>query len=147
MADAHENGPLPAALFARVDESPDALFYREPRFALHVDDATVAALTELYREEVAPGARVLDLMSSWVSHLPGERPFARVAGLGMNEAELAANPRLDEHCVRDLNADPALPWIDAGSTQFCVPSPSSTWCGRWRCSPRPRACSRRPAGS
>jgi len=113
MADAHENGPLPAALFARVDESPDALFYREPRFALHVDDATVAALTELYREEVAPGARVLDLMSSWVSHLPGERPFARVAELGMNEAELAANPRLDEHCVRDLNADPALPWPDA----------------------------------
>jgi SAM-dependent methyltransferase len=113
MADARGESSLPAELFARVDESPDALFYREPRFALHVDDATIAALRELYREQLAPGARVLDLMSSWVSHLPGEIRFARVAGLGMNAAELAANPRLDERCVRDLNADPALPWPDA----------------------------------
>ena len=104
---------LPAALFERVDESPDALFYREPRFALHVDDATIAALTALYREELAAGAKVLDLMSSWVSHLPAELELTRVAGLGMNAAELAANPRLDERCVRDLNAEPALPWPDA----------------------------------
>jgi len=113
MAGEPGEGSLPAALFERVDESPDALFYREPRFALHVDDATIAALTALYREELAPDARVLDLMSSWVSHLPGELQLARVAGLGMNAAELGANPRLDERCVRDLNAEPALPWPDA----------------------------------
>ncbi len=59
------------------------------------------------------GARVLDLMSSWVSHLPPEVRYARVAGLGMNAPELAANPRLDERRVHDLNADPALPWPDA----------------------------------
>jgi SAM-dependent methyltransferase len=105
--------PLPRALFARDDESADALFYREPRFALHVDDATIAALTQLYREELRAELRVLDLMSSWVSHLPAERRFARVAGLGMNAAELAANPQLDERVVRDLNADPTLPWPDA----------------------------------
>jgi hypothetical protein len=35
-------------------------------------------------------------MSSWVSHLPADVAFARVAGLGMNRDELAANPRLTE---------------------------------------------------
>jgi len=52
-------------------------------------------------------------MSSWVSHLPEDVAYGRVAGLGMNAAELAANPRLTERCVRDLNAAPALPWPDA----------------------------------
>ncbi len=104
--------PLPAHFFARVDESPDAEFYRAPRFVLHVDDATAEALTAVYREELAAGARILDLMSSWVSHLPDEVAYARVAGLGMNAAELGANPRLDERVVRDLNAEPALPFAD-----------------------------------
>lgn len=102
-----------AELFARVDESPDALFYGEPRFALHIDDATIAALTELYREELPADCRLLDLMSSWVSHLPGDVRFAHVAGLGMNAAELAANPRLDERRLQDLNREPKLPWPDA----------------------------------
>jgi SAM-dependent methyltransferase len=104
---------LPPHFFARVDESPDAEFYAAPRFVLHVDDATVAALTALYREELPAGSRLLDLMSSWVSHLPPEVAFARVAGLGMNAAELAANPRLDDATVQDLNREPALPYADA----------------------------------
>lgn len=104
---------LPARLFERVDESEDRLFYTEPRLVLHIDAATVAALTQLYREELAPGSDLLDLMSSWVSHLPDEVGFGRVAGLGMNAAELAANPRLTERCVHDLNARPALPFADA----------------------------------
>jgi SAM-dependent methyltransferase len=106
-------GPFPAELFARVDESPDADFYVEPRFVLHVDEPTLAALTQLYREELPRGCRVLDVMSSWVSHLPAEVRYAHVAGLGMNAAELAANPRLDERRVQDLNREPALPWPDA----------------------------------
>ncbi len=104
---------FPPELFARVDESPDAQFYELPRFALHVDDATIAALTALYREELPPNCRILDLMSSWVSHLPSDVSYAHVAGLGMNRAELDANPRLDERVVQDLNAKPALPWPDA----------------------------------
>jgi SAM-dependent methyltransferase len=79
----------------------------------HIDDATIAALTVAYRELVPAGARVLDLMSSWVSHLPPEARYARVAGLGLNAFELAANPRLGERRVHDLNADPKLPWPDA----------------------------------
>jgi SAM-dependent methyltransferase len=104
---------LPPDLFRRLDESPDADFYAVPRFVTHIDDATIAALTALYRERLPAGGHVLDLMSSWVSHLPEEVAYARVAGLGMNAEELARNPRLDERVVRDLNASPILPWEDA----------------------------------
>ena len=69
-----------------------------------IDDATISALTALYRERIPAGARVLDLMSSWVSHLPTDVAYAWVAGLGMNAEELAHNPRLDERVVHDLNA-------------------------------------------
>jgi len=103
---------LPPELFRRLDESPDAEFYAVPRFVTHIDDATIAALTALYRESIPAGARVLDLMSSWVSHLPPDVPYASVAGLGMNAQELARNPRLTERVVQDLNVTSALPWAD-----------------------------------
>jgi SAM-dependent methyltransferase len=54
---------------------------------------------------------VLDLMSSWVSHLrlaPDE-----LVVLGLNEKELAANPMATERVVQDLNRDPRLPFADA----------------------------------
>jgi SAM-dependent methyltransferase len=104
---------LPPEFFRRLDDSPDAEFYAVPRFVTHIDDATIAALTQLYRERIPPGARILDLMSSWVSHLPADVEYAHVAGLGMNAEELARNPRLTERVVHDLNATPVLPWNDA----------------------------------
>jgi SAM-dependent methyltransferase len=103
---------LPAHSLERVDESPDPLFYVQPRFVAHIDDATIAALTEVYRERLAPGSDLLDIMSSWISHLPSDVGYGRVAGLGMNEAELAANERLSAFVVRDLNARPELPYAD-----------------------------------
>ena len=48
-------------------------------------------------------------MSSWVSHLPADVAYAAVIGHGLNERELAANPRLTQRFVQDLNADPVLP--------------------------------------
>lgn len=104
---------LPAHFFARVDESPDAEFYAAPRFVVHIDPETIAALTALYREELPAGSLLLDLMSSWVSHLPSEVGYAHVAGLGMNAEELAANPRLDTRRVQDLNQSSVLPYADA----------------------------------
>src|SRR3954462_15975701 len=59
---------LPAHAFAKPDASPDPLFYAAPRFVHHIDDRAVAAVTALYRATFAPGGRLLDLMSSWVSH-------------------------------------------------------------------------------
>ncbi len=103
---------LPSRAFDKVDASPDARFYAQPRFVAHVDDRALAAVTALYRETFQPGNALLDLMSSWISHLPVEVEYRDVAGIGMNNAELAANTRLDRHAVRDLNADPGLPFED-----------------------------------
>ncbi len=101
---------LPPDMVRRVDESDDALFYAAPRFVAHIDDATREAITEVYRSEIAAGADVLDLMSSWISHLPEEAGYGRVAGQGMNLAELERNPRLTERVVHDLNAAPEIPF-------------------------------------
>ncbi len=85
---------LPPAYFGRQDDRPDQEFYAVPRLVTHIDDAAIAAVTQLYREYFPAGGALLDLMSSWVSHLPPEIEYGRVVGLGMSAAELAANPRL-----------------------------------------------------
>lgn len=102
--------PFPQSYFARVDPTEDARFYATPRLVTHIDDGAIAAITDLLRELIPPDATILDLMSSWKSHLPPEIAPRRVVGLGMNAVELAANEQLDEWLVRDLNADPTLPF-------------------------------------
>lgn len=104
---------IPHEAFRRQDESPDGEFYRTPRLVTHIDDRAIATVTQLYREYLPKGGAVLDLMSSWISHLPPEVEYGRVVGLGMNAAELRQNPRLDEHVVQDLNRNPTLPFGDA----------------------------------
>jgi len=106
------NNLFPASAFRRQDETPDAEFYHHPRFVTHIDDPAIAAVTQLYREYFLPNGAVLDLMSSWVSHLPAEVAYRRVVGLGMNAAELRGNPRLAAHVVQDLNQNPVLPFAD-----------------------------------
>ena len=103
---------FPPAFFDRTDESDDACFYAEPRFVVHIDAATIAALTRAYAELLPAGGGLLDLMSSWVSHLPEECRYGRISGLGMNESELAGNPRLSDHVIHDLNREPELPFAD-----------------------------------
>jgi SAM-dependent methyltransferase len=99
-------------VFRRSDESADERFYAAPRFVTHIDDGAIAAVTQLYREYFPSSGRILDLMSSWVSHLPPEVAYQSVTGLGMNRAELEANPRLTERVVQNLNTDPILPFED-----------------------------------
>jgi SAM-dependent methyltransferase len=98
--------------FARRDEAPDQEFYRFERLVTHIDASAVAAVTQLYRQFLPAGGAVLDLMSSWVSHLPAEVQYSRVAGLGMNARELAQNPRLADRLVQNLNEQPRLPYAD-----------------------------------
>jgi len=128
--------PLPTGEWAydeadlrRLDESDDNRFYDVPRFVTHIDDAAIEALTNFYRQEmtnlVAMKKRkskkngggggnddakidVLDLCSSWISHLPDGIPYGRVVGIGMNRDELAANTQLTEFRVQDLNQNPYL---------------------------------------
>ncbi len=109
-----DSEPLHPALLAKEDGSDDALFYRPARLVTHIDEGAVAALTARYAELIPPGSAVLDLMSSWVSHLPEGLPLREVLGQGMNAQELSANPRLTRWWVQDLNREPLLPLPDAG---------------------------------
>ena len=108
--------------YRREDESPDDLFYAEPRLVTHIDADAIAAVTRLYRDYLPADGAVLDLMSSWVSHLPPDVAYPRVVGLGMNRAELAANPRLNGFVVHDLNRTPRVPFAGAefAAATVCV---------------------------
>jgi SAM-dependent methyltransferase len=98
-----------SGFFSRADEADDAFFYATPRFVTHIDDRAIAAVGSLYAE-LGVGGRVLDLMSSWVSHFR-EKPRALTV-LGMNSAELSANPQASAAVVHDLNTVPVLPFSD-----------------------------------
>lgn len=103
---------LAASQRQKLDESNDVLFYEHPRFVTHVDERFIEQLTELYQERLKPNSCILDLMSSWVSHLPSDMEFAHVEGHGMNAEELAKNPRLNRYFVQNLNDNQILPYED-----------------------------------
>ena len=98
---------------SKLDDTNDLDFYDSPRLVTHVDEGFIDRLKDLYRERLKPNSRVLDLMSSWVSHLPDDVEFAHVEGHGMNAKELAKNPRLDHYFLQNLNQNPKLPPDDA----------------------------------
>jgi SAM-dependent methyltransferase len=107
------DGLFPPEAYARDDESPDARFYDVPRRVVHLDAGAIAALGRLYADVLPAGGRLLDLMSSWRSHLPEGFQARAVVGLGMNAEEMADNPRLTSAVVHDVNQDPRLPFGDA----------------------------------
>ncbi|NDJ20805.1 methyltransferase domain-containing protein [Nostoc sp. B(2019)] len=96
----------------KLDDTNDKLFYDYPRFVTHVDEGFIQQLTDLYRDRLQPNTRILDMMSSWVSHLPPEMQFAHVEGHGLNAEELARNPRLNHYFVQNINENPQLPLPD-----------------------------------
>lgn len=83
-----------------------------PRMVTHIDEAACTALAAHYAQYLNDGCRILDLMSSCVSHLPEDLSPATVVGHGMNTQELAANPQLDSYFVQNLNKNPVLPQVD-----------------------------------
>jgi SAM-dependent methyltransferase len=102
-------GVLDPTAREKLDTDDDARFYSRPRFVHHVDEPFRERLADLYSQYLPRGGTVLDLMSSHVSHLPEGVSFERVLGHGMNSEELAANPRLDDFFLRDLNRESELP--------------------------------------
>jgi len=104
---------LPADAFDKQDDGDDLTFYAPPRLVTHIDEAAVSALTAYYGYVIPTNAVVLDLMSSWISHLPDALATAEVIGHGMNAVELQANAQLDRWFVADLNVAPVLPLEDA----------------------------------
>lgn len=107
------DGLLSPAAYERDDESSDDRFYLIPRKVVHIDDGAIAALGGLYAEVLPAGGRLLDLMSSWRSHLPIGFRARDVVGLGLNAEEMADNPQLTRAIVHDVNRDPRLPFGDA----------------------------------
>lgn len=102
---------LTAKDFSRQDEADDANFYAMPRMVIHLDDKAVSLVKDIARRHMPPmHVRVLDLMSSFRSHLPEDRPYREVIGLGMNQSEMQANPQLTRFVTHDLNRDPQLPF-------------------------------------
>jgi len=106
------DGLFPPAAYARDDDASDDGFYVSPRKVVHIDDAAIGALGRLYAELLPAGGRLLDLMSSWRTHLPSGLHMAAVVGLGLNAEEMADNPQLTSHVVHDLNHEPRLPFGD-----------------------------------
>ncbi|MBE9198781.1 MULTISPECIES: class I SAM-dependent methyltransferase [unclassified Nodularia (in: cyanobacteria)] len=96
----------------KLDDTDDKLFYDYPRFVTHVDQGFIQQLTDLYSDRLQPHTRILDMMSSWVSHLPAEMEFTHIEGHGLNAEELARNPRFHHYFVQNLNEHPQLPLPD-----------------------------------
>jgi hypothetical protein len=91
---------FPPSAFLKQDPAPDEQFYAAPRFVTHIDDDAIATVTALYRRLFPPGGAVLDLMSSWISHLPSDVVYREVIGHGMNAEELGANRQLTRSFVQ-----------------------------------------------
>ena len=112
--------PYDAADLNRLDNSDDGAFYTQPRFVTHIDDGAISALTNYYRSEFSKfskedGIDVLDLCSSWISHLPEDVSYGNVVGVGMNGAELKENKQLTDYVVQDLNKNPSLSELEDNS--------------------------------
>ena len=105
-----EKWPFYPEDFARQDESEDEEFYGAPRLVYHIDDAAIGALTDYYKSAIKEGSDVLDICSSWVSHLPEDVKLGKTVGLGMNREELARNKQLTDYVVQNLNANPVFPF-------------------------------------
>jgi len=106
------NHPFPPEAFQRVDETDDKLFYSFPRKVVHLDEPAIAVVGEFFDAVFPQNSVLLDLMSSWRSHLPKGFVKQKMVGLGLSAEEMADNPDLDEYLVHDLNADPQLPFAD-----------------------------------
>jgi len=94
----------------KIDETNDAFFYDYPKIVYHVDSTFVDRLTNLYRDRIPAKGKVLDMMSSWVSHLPSDIQYETVHGHGLNYEELARNPALDIFKLQNLNDNQTLPF-------------------------------------
>ncbi|KAJ9100460.1 hypothetical protein QFC21_003498 [Naganishia friedmannii] len=104
------------------DNAPASEFYTYSRLVNHIDDHAIDNLQRFYGHVLpcntsAGGsttiAKVLDICSSWVSHIPYSTdshpsisPRNQVVGVGMNAKELEANGILSHWIVHDLDKAP-----------------------------------------
>tara|TARA_B100000965_G_scaffold247177_1_gene207573 strand:- start:34185 stop:34853 length:669 start_codon:yes stop_codon:yes gene_type:complete len=97
----------------KMDTSDDEIFYQKPRYVHHLSTSFRDRLTSLYSKYLFNHYVILDLMSSWVSHLPSNTKYKKVIGHGMNSSELTANNRIDSFWVQNLNKNQNMPLEDS----------------------------------
>lgn len=98
--------------FGTMDWTDDTEFYSKSRLVTHIDAKAIEIITDFYGLFLKSGMKVLDLMSSWKSHIPETLELASVTGLGLNQEELENNQQLTAHVIHDLNKTPQLPYMD-----------------------------------
>lgn len=101
--------------FSRANEAEDRLFYEESMLTTYVDKRAESIIGGIYGNFLRDGMKVLDMMSSWQSHIPGHIMLDSLTGLGMNVEEMSLNLQLTDQIVHNLNSEPSLPF---GSGEF-----------------------------
>ena len=106
------------SFFRRVDDADDEVFYSAAALVTHIDDGAIAKVGEIYAQLIPQGGAILDLMSSWRSHLPAPICVRRAwSGSGLNREEMEDNPALTEVVVHNRQS----------RSRGCrLPTPSST---------------------
>ena len=92
MTPGEDGNSYPPELFRRQDESDDGLFYAAPRLVVHIDYPAIGAISAYFKDALPPDGVILDLMSSWRSHMPPDLTISRLIGLGLNAVELDEKP-------------------------------------------------------
>jgi len=104
--------PLPrefVPLSGAEDVTAESELHPSAGFVFHVDQFARRALTAAFAllfAQAKGAVDLLDLCASWDSHYPAGVQYGRVSGVGLFETELAANPRLTERQIQDLNENP-----------------------------------------
>lgn len=123
--------------FRRADESLDSKFYAQPRMVQHIDEGCVpyskfdtrvilirtsarTSLQEYYGSVIQRSDSILDLCTSWTSHLPSNLYPKHNLGIGMNLNEMEKNKHLTGHVVHDLNTNPAIKHVDSKSMDVVI---------------------------
>ncbi|KAK0103082.1 hypothetical protein ONS95_000739 [Cadophora gregata] len=104
----------------RQDEGSDVEWYQQPRFVQHIDDGAIVSLKSYYDTIIKPSHSILDLCSSWTSHLSRDLKPQSMIGYGMNKVELERNSHLTKYFVKDLNKNPSLEEVPSESVDTVI---------------------------
>jgi hypothetical protein len=111
----YDTWPYEDADFQRHDEDDDGVFYSQPRLVTHIDDPSIARLTEYYDTVLPRNGKILDMCTSWKSFYPFgvkeavQKNELEVFGVGLNSEEMKVNGLFqgaDHWRVLDLNKPP-----------------------------------------
>ncbi|KAF2026465.1 hypothetical protein EK21DRAFT_74161 [Setomelanomma holmii] len=111
----YDHWPYDESDFKRYDEEDDTTFYRQSRLVTHIDDPSIARLTEYYSSVLPVKGKILDMCTSWKSFYPLEakqavqRKDLEVFGVGLNAEEMKLNGLFqgaNHWRVLDLNKPP-----------------------------------------